>query len=186
MNWHSGFARIAQDRYETDEWVSEIILPYIPHVRCAWECASASGKMARVLAQGSYRIVVESDICRGEDFLEQEQAPMVSVTGIITNPPYKRGIAQRFVEHALDLMKPVNGTVAMLLPHGWDMAQERVHLFEPHPAWRRKIAIRKRIRWFEGTKGNPRGFHAWFLWDWRPGPALPATYWNPPPEEKAA
>lgn len=185
MNWNSGFERIDQDRYETPDFASAIILPYIAHVRCAWEPACASGKMVRVLSESGFRWVIETDICHGVDFLQQESPPMVSVRGIVTNPPYQRGIAQRFVEHALELMRPVEGTVAMLLPHGWDMAQERQHLFEPHPAWRRKIAIRKRIRWFEGTTGNPRGFHSWFLWDCRNLGALPTAYWNPP-EEMAA
>jgi hypothetical protein len=185
MNWHSNFERVPQDRYETPEWVSEIILPYIEHIGCTWEPACASGKMVRVLASNG-RWVVDTDIQTRDDFLKTECTPLASVRAIVTNPPYQRGLAQQFVEHALDLMQPCGGLVAMLLPEGWDMAQERIHLFEGHPAWRRKIAIRKRIRWFEGTKGNPRAFHAWFLWDWAPGVAMPTTYWNPPTEEKAA
>lgn len=184
MNWNSGYERIPQDRYETAPWISEIVLPFIEHIGCAWEPACASEKMAEVLARGG-RWVVRTDIDRGVDFLAQETLPMLSIRLIASNPPYKRGLAQAFVQHALDLMEPVEGMVAMLLPHGWDMAQERIHLFEPHPAWRRKISIRKRIRWFEGTKGNPRSFHAWFIWDWSARRALPTTYWNPP-EEMAA
>lgn len=182
MNWHSNYERIPQDRYETPEWVSQIILPYIQHIRCVWEPACASGKMARVLAENGARWVCTSDIEYGADFLAQEHTPMASVRGIVTNSPYSRGLAERFVVHALELMRPVNGLVAMLMPHAWDMAQERAFLFEPHPAWVRKIAIRKRIRWFEGTTGNPRGFHAWFVWDWSLGEQLPMTYWNPSEE----
>jgi len=185
MNYHSGFPRLDRDNYPTPSWVSEIILPYIDHLKMVWEPACGEGKMVAVLARGG-RWVIDTDISKGQDFLEQDGLPLLSVKGIITNSPYRRGIAQQFVEHALDLMKPVNGTVAMLLPHGWDMAQERAHLFEGCPDWRQKIAIRKRIRWFEGSKGNPRGHHAWFLWDCRRLGALPTTYWPATSDEVAA
>lgn len=186
MNFNSGFDRIDNDRYETPEYVSEIILPYIDGIGCVWECACASGNMGRVLSSESNRWVIGTDICYGDDFLKQKHLPLASVRAIVTNPPYKRGVAQQFVEHALKLMEPVQGVVAMLLPLGWDMAQERVHLFEMNPAWRRKIAIRKRIRWFEGSKGNPRAYHAWYIWDCRNLGALPTTYWNPPAKQVAA
>lgn len=182
MNWHSGYDRIPQDRYETDEWVSEIILPYIEHLSRLWEPACASGKMVRVLARGG-RFVVSSDINGGIDFLKQPAFPFaIGAQGIVTNPPFS--LAQEFVEHALTLMRPARGLVAMLLPVMWDCAQERDHLFKPHPAWRQKIVIRRRIRWIPGTKGNPRLYHAWYIWDWRPGKAKPAAYWNPPEEPR--
>lgn len=186
MNYHSNFDRIPQDRYETPEHVSAIILPYIEHIRCIWEPACASGKMVRVLAENGARWVCESDIETGTDFLKEHWLPMLSVRGIVTNPPYSRGLSQQFVEHAITLMEPVGGLVAMLLPHGWDLAQERSHLFEGHPAWHRQVSIRHRIRWFEGTTGNPRGHHSWMIWDWSALCALPTTYWNPPKESKAA
>lgn len=182
MNWHSGFERIAQDRYETPDKVSATILPFIPrYARCGWEPACGSGRMLRALERGGL-MMVGTDIDQGLDFLLAAHTPLASVRLIVTNPPYRRGLAQQFVEHAIELMRPVDGVVAMLLPFQWDMAQERAHLFEPHRAWRRKVGIRHRIRWFEGTDGNPRGFHCWMIWDWTARRALPPTYCNIPQE----
>ena len=54
--------------------------------------------------------VIATDIATGDDFLLSKAN---GAAAIITNPPY--ALAQEFIEHALALMAPVNGVVAMLL-----------------------------------------------------------------------
>lgn len=183
MNWHSGFERIPNDKYETPEHATEVLLPFIEHVSCAWECACGSGQMVRVLARGGRRVVA-SDIESGTDFLKQTALPVCDkpIQAIITNSPFGK-TGTRFVEHALGLMKPVNGLVAMLFPADFDFYPIRAHLFDPHPAWGRKVAIKKRIRWINGTTGHPRLFHAWFLWNWRHAGEARCSY---PKKEVAA
>jgi hypothetical protein len=29
------------------------------------------------------------------------------------------------------------------------------------------VVLTKRIKWFEGSKGQPSFNHAWFIWDWK-------------------
>jgi len=104
------------------------------------------------------------------DFFSWQTLPH-DASSIITNPPYK--IATRFIEHALRLTEQRGGVVAMLLRTDFDHAKTRRHLFADHPAFAKKIVLRKRIRWFEPKPGekkkSPSFNHAWFIWDWRHG-----------------
>ena len=93
---------------------------------------------------------------------------------IVTNPPYSH--ATEFCEHALRLMEPCGGVVAMLLRTDFAHAKSRQFLFRDCPAFNKKVELLRRITWFKpepGSKGkSPSENHAWFIWDWRhEGPA---------------
>lgn len=166
----SGYARKERDLYETPEWVTEIICHYAGPTGDGyiWEPACGSEKMVRVLRR--YYDVFATDIAQDNslNFLETKQPPQVNCRRIITNPPYE--LATEFCEHALRLMEPVNGRVAMLLRTDFDHAKSRSHLFGNCPAFAKKVVLTKRIVWFEpepGAKGKSPSFnHAWFIWDW--------------------
>jgi hypothetical protein len=87
------------------------------------------------------------------------------VQAIVSNPPY--ALAQEFIEHALELMKPCRGIVAMLLRTDYDHAKTRQHLFSNCPAFAKKIVLTRRIVWFENEKAAPSFNHAWFVFDHR-------------------
>jgi hypothetical protein len=55
----------------------------------------------------------------------------------------------------------------MLLRADFDSAKSRRHLFADCAAFARKIALTKRIVWFDGPKAAPSFNHAWYLWDWQ-------------------
>ena len=165
----SGFARMERDLYETPAWVTEALLPHIALSSVnggIWEPACGSGKMADVLWK-HLRGVYKSDIETGTDFLNE---PLCNgCDAIITNPPYE--LATEFCEHALRLMEPVNGMVAMLLRTDFDHAKSRTHLFRDCPAFTKKVVLMKRICWFVEANGKPKASpsfnHAWFIWDWK-------------------
>lgn len=167
----SGYERKERDLYETPEWVTHALLPHLPPLGCVWEPAMGSGKMFRVLDANGFDCL-GSDIDSGTDFLKG-CAPFDEVAGkfdaIITNPPYE--LATEFCDHALALMEPVSGLVAMLLRTDFDHAKSRSHLFRDCPAFAKKLVLTKRIVWFEpepGAKGKSPSFnHAWFIWDWK-------------------
>ena len=94
----SGYERIELDCYETPEWVTRVLLPYLSSIKFVWEPAAGSGKMARELKAAGLQ-VLSTDISTGQDFL---LAGAQSVDAIVTNPPYIS--ATRFIEHALRLM----------------------------------------------------------------------------------
>lgn len=157
----SGYERKERDAYETPEWVTEALLPHLPTTDCVvWEPACGSGKMVRALLKAGFD-VTSSDIADGRDFLTQP-APK-PFRAIITNPPYE--LAQEFIERAIS-MTASKGFVAMLLRTDYDHAKTRAHLFSMSPRFAKKVVLRKRIKWFEDSKGQPSFNHAWFIWNW--------------------
>lgn len=90
---------------------------------------------------------------------------------IVTNPPYG-DLAALFVRHALALMQPVRGMVAMLLRANWSGEPGRLDLFRG-PPYRARITCCWRPFWTEQRTNGPRWTFAWYLWDWLwKGPAL--------------
>jgi hypothetical protein len=91
----------------------------------------------------------------------------------VTNPPYGR-ILYKFVDHALNLTRPVGGMVAMLVNIQWpsgaaNSARCRV------PAFDMEIKLIGRIAWFAGADGKPakqpQENHCWLIWSRTPAPA---------------
>jgi hypothetical protein len=166
---NSGLQRIERDLYETPEWVTEALLPYLPARSLRiWEPACASGKMSRVLGRAPNWVTATDIFAPDEiavDFLEAEEAIEGPHDAIITNPPYR--FAAEFIARALEFQRPHAGIVAMLLRTDFDHAKSRGKLFGDHPAFAKKIVLTKRIRWFEDSKGSPSFNHCWMIWDWR-------------------
>lgn len=153
----SGYKRLKNDSYETPDWVTEALVPFLPpamNVWRLWECAAGKGGMAAVLRKAGYTVKA-SDITTGTDFLKSR----ARASWIITNPPYT--LAQEFIEHAL---AHVDGGVAMLLRTDYDHAKERVHLFGKCPQFAAKIVLTTRIKWFKKNVASPSFNHAWYIW----------------------
>lgn len=55
----------------------------------------------------------------------------------------------------------------MLLRADYDHAKTRQHLFGKCRQFEYRIALTKRIKWFEDSKGQPSFNHAWFVWNWQ-------------------
>ena len=167
----SGYDRIERDRYNTPAWCTEALVPFL-RGKWIWEPAAGNGAMAEVLCQ--HFDVLSSDIGPvapagapgGCDFL-QAALPPDEILAIVTNPPYSQ--AAEFCRHALKLMEPVGGMVAMLLRVDFDSGKTRRDLFADNPAWAMKIVFLDRVRWFEPEdgKGSPSENHAWYLWDFQ-------------------
>lgn len=168
----SGYARIDHDAYETPMWVTWALVPHLRKgLRSIHEPAAGSGKMVRALRYAMRETEIsEADIRAGEDFFHVQA---VGANAIITNPPYSE--APQFIGHALDLMRPAGGLVAMLLRCDFDHAASRRCLFAANPAFDKKLILTRRIRWIEGSKGSPSFNHAWFVWDWSRDSAQPPT-----------
>ena len=159
----SGYERKERDEYTTPHWVTETLSPHIQKLALhVWEPACGGGAMADALTGAGYRVHA-TDIETGTDFLKEEALPEL-VQAVVTNPPY--GLAQEFIEHALHLVRPVGGCVAMLLRTDFDHAKTRRHLFADCGAFAKKLVLTKRIRWFADSTGSPSFNHAWYLWDY--------------------
>jgi hypothetical protein len=189
---NSEYERKPNELYETPEWVTWALLRSSPLLfdSAIWEPCAGSGKMGRVLADGVSTFggcVIATDIVwkkidhpgvfqnEGEtlDFfktksmVEMKHGPL---TNIVTNPPFNR--ATQFIEHALNLLKPVKGKLCLLLSSEFDYAKTRKHLFRDCPAFSEKIQLTRRIKWFDGPppgkdkEVTPSTNHAWYIWDW--------------------
>jgi hypothetical protein len=158
----SGYARQADDIYETPNWVTQVVAPYLrQHCLCPWDPANGpTSKIAQVLRDGGFNVVTTND-----NFLTRKSLPYVRIDGICTNPPYGFGgrLACQFIEHALELV-PV---VVMLLRIDFDSGKTRTNLFRDCPAFVGKIVLLDRIEWFERRKGAPGSSenHCWFIWN---------------------
>lgn len=162
---NSGYVRVDGDLYETPAWVTDALVPHLPSwIKRVWEPAAGHNKMVNALCAHHYEVVA-SDInprgnatCDGYDFLS-EAMPNIGIDAIITNPPFKQ--AQAFIERALDLVD----FVAMMLPENYDCAKTRKHLFGDNPFFSKKVALTKRIVFFDRPGAAPSSNHAWYLWD---------------------
>jgi hypothetical protein len=172
----SGYERKERDLYETPAWVTDAVVGYIDTKRVIWEPASGGGKMVAALERHGFDVYA-SDIESGEDFLSSDTCFTPSPQAIVTNPPY--ALAREFIEHALTLMKPHTGMVAMLLRTDFDHAKTRRHLFGDCPQFWTKLVLTKRIKWFEDSKGQPSFNHAWFIWDWQKYSGPPTLAYGP-------
>lgn len=178
----AGYQRLDHDAYFTiDLAATDAAVRYLGlRDGVVWEPCAGLGHMARVFSAAG-RQVVASDLTnhgwplvkvpfRLGDFLDASPAwepALAGISVIATNPPFRDGMAERCVRRALDLMAPVGGQVAMLLPHDFDCAADRLDLFDGHPAFAGRLILTWRLRWFEGRGNGPRQNFSWFLWDWR-------------------
>lgn len=172
------FARVEGDFYPTPAEFTDCLLATVSLARhIVWEPACGEGHISRRLA-GHCRGVKSSDLyprgfgVPGIDFLQAKRLPS-EVTAIVTNPPYGE-LAEQFIRHALELLRPASGFLAMFLRNEYDCAKERMDLFREHP-FAGKIICTKRPRWIVGSKGSPRHNYAWYLWDWSRDPGADPT-----------
>jgi hypothetical protein len=165
----SEYVRKERDDYPTPAWVTETIIPHLKALKVAsiWEPAAGAGGMAAALAKGGFAVTA-TDLIGGVNFLDAKMPGRIDA--IASNPPYglQGKLAERFIERGLELTRPSQGAVAMLLKVDFDSGLTRRRFFADCPAWMTKLVLLKRIEWFKSVNGNtPRDNHAWYIWSWR-------------------
>lgn len=167
----SGYERVEADFYPTPPENVDCLVQHVNLHPYIWEPAAGKLDISMRLAEFGH-VVTSSDLhAYGADldfqgdFLTTTTLPDPKIRAIVTNPPYG-DLAEAFIRHALMLMKPVKGQVAMFLRNEYDCSKGRMELFGL-PPFHKKIVVTKRPRWVEGSKGSPRHNYSWFVWDWR-------------------
>jgi hypothetical protein len=160
------YERREWDHYETEPWVTEVLLRHESFSR-VWEPAAGKGAMANVMRRHGIDV-------RGSDIMDYghgyEIADFLLEWGnpdqrdIVTNPPFMEGMADSFIEHALLLTQPFGGRVAMLLRNEFDCALTRKRIFGL-PPFALKIVLLRRPKWIADSEGSPRHNYAWYIWD---------------------
>ena len=148
------------DRYETPYSVTRALARRIDLPRRVREPACGTGRMVRVLEELGHEVYATDIVEHGVDFLLDDSRR----AAIVTNPPYRDGLAEKFVRHALDVC---DGPVAMLLRLGFLNSQGRYKFLVKHPPTS-LIVISPRIIFFKADGSRISGQahdHAWFLWN---------------------
>lgn len=168
----SKYARAENDLYQTEPWVTDVLLQHFPVAGMSvWEPAAGNHLMADVLREQADRVHT-SDIAVYDrehdsiyDFL-RAHGEWQDASAIITNPPYGKGNrdARLFAEYALTRCK---GLVALLLTAKFDFGNTRKHLFQNNSRFAAKITLVDRISWtLDGVTGTED--HAWYVWTEKP------------------
>lgn len=148
------------DDYETPPEVTEALCDFVEFDGPILEPAAGSGRMARVLRERTGERVTTADVKRGQDFTKRTARWKGD---IITNPPYRNGLADAFVQKALEL---ADGRVAMLMElkflTGSKRARQLYGEFRPE----RIVLIPGRIYFIAGGKPITSQFftHCWIVW----------------------
>lgn len=105
-----------------------------------WEPACGSGELSERLKEYGFEVVSTDlfdrgykDGISGIDFLKDNYVPKFSdgkEYTILTNPPYNK--PEIFLERALEIVKPFNGTVIMFLKLQFLESKKRRKLFDKH------------------------------------------------------
>ncbi len=149
------------DRYETPDSVTQALAYRVHLPYCIREPACGTGRMARVFTELGHSVNATDIVEDGVDFLRDD----MPAEAIVTNPPYRDGLAEAFVYHALEVCP---GPVAMLLRLGFLTSQGRYRrLFVDHPP-SALIVITPRIIFFKADGSRISGQvhdHAWIVWN---------------------
>lgn len=189
----SGYDRVEADHYCTPQENVDCLLEHVDVNKRVWECAAGKGDISERLTEFGCTVVSSDIIDYGfdesffvADFLQMKTLPMVPTgTGrtalpraIVSNPPYFGDMPEQFIRHALKLMEPQRGQVAMFLRNEYDCSKGRMDLFSAHP-FAKKIVVTKRPRWVAGSTGSPRHNYSWFVWDFNHVGAPEIVYSHP-------
>ena len=176
-----GTARADHDFYATPPFAVEELLEREQFSHDIWECACGQGHISEVLKNHGYNVRSTNLIDRGYgtgcvDFLKTNE---VFNGDIVTNPPYNRNNALKFVEKALQTV-PEGHRVAMFLRLLFIEGQERRTLFDLQPP-ARIYPFSKRVYAgkngdLENAKGNSAMAFAWFVWI-KGNTEPPKLYW---------
>jgi hypothetical protein len=164
--------RNEHDHYPTHPFATYALLKYHGAPRKIWEPAAGRGWMAwelnrckrEVFASDLYHYdnPVTSSIISGRDFLKSK----VDVDGIITNPPYGKNMAQKFIEHSISLVP----YTAMMCRLTFAESNRRLKLFTETPPSNVLIFSGRfscnEDRWDTEKKATSGMVaYAWWIWD---------------------
>lgn len=169
----SGYERITADHYCTPQENVDCLLQHVSIHPNVWEPAAGKGDISDRLTEFGHTVWSSDILDYGfedrfslNNFLQCDTLPDPSIKAIVTNPPYIDDMPEQFIKHALKLMQPVKGQVAMFLRNEYDSSKGRMPLFGL-PPFHKKIVVTKRPRWVAESTGSPRHNYSWFVWDWR-------------------
>ncbi len=166
MGKRSNFKRRASDLYRTPEDGVLPLLRFLPgRVRFAEPCA-ANGMLVDALQKHGHSAHFIGDLVPGRGDVVQTNAlnwrPMSRllrpITHIITNPPWRRDLLHKMIEHFSSMLP-----TWLLFDADW------VHTIQsaPYQPLLRKVVSVGRLKWIPGSAHTGKDNCAWHLFDAR-------------------
>ena len=171
--------RVPHDFYPTPPVGTRALLSVERFHGSIWEPACGDGAISKVLAAQRYHVVSTDLVHRGYgiggiNFLTETTT---RARNIVTNPPYGSGLADAFVRHALHLVAPVGGRVAMLLNLASLAHPMRHHQWTRRPPSNVYI-LDELTCWPNGVERSFAAEHRYCWAVWKPGHVgRPALWW---------
>ena len=173
--------RARYEFYPTPPEATRALLSVEQFDESIWEPACGRGAISHVLEAAGHQVISTDLIQRdygtgGMDFLRESVS---RAKHIVTNPPYGRGLADAFVEHALALTRETGGTVAMLLNIASLCHPKRHSVWVGRPP-SSIYAIDDLVCWPEGNPSLARSMTAQhrYCWAvWKPGHVGRSHFW---------
>lgn len=160
------------DFHPTPTWVVDAIIPHLPRAGWVLDAGCGTGRILGRLLHHRFeatgieqndRLAMGAQVEFGHgyvihgDFLYFRSAMPPSV--VVMNPPYSKSL--EFVTHAIDLVRPQNGTVAALLRLGWLSSRKRKEFHRANPS---DVYVLERRPSFRTTGKTDATEYAWFMW----------------------
>ncbi len=165
------------DRYETPYSITEGALKRIDFPENMREPACGTGRIRDVLILEGHRVFATDLLEDGIDFISSKEPKFEG--GLMTNPPYKGGLAEAFARKALEI---VTGPVALLVRIGFPTSQKRCKLFTEYPP-SNIFFVSERIHFYKADGSRISGQahdHCWVVW--RNPKDIPMIDWIGPDE----
>jgi len=171
--------RVPHDFYATPPEGTRALLSVERFSGSIWEPACGNGAISKVLIATGYTVTSTDLVHRGYgiggiNFLTETKTRGIN---IVTNPPYGHGLADVFIGHALKMVAPVNGSVAMLLNLAGLAHPLRHKIWTRHPPAAVYI-LDELTCWPNGIEHGFAAEHRYCWAVWKPGHVgRPALWW---------
>lgn len=177
------------DYFPTPPWATralcEIVLPYVDHpwghpLNSAWEPACGEGHMSEVLREyfGEVCATDVFDYGQGRDRVWDFMESITPCDWLITNPPFKDDLTEKFILHAIDLARV--GVAMFVRCQILEGIGRYERLWKPHPptliAYFSERVPLHRGRW--EPDGSTATAYCWLVWLKDRAPMAP--FWIPP------
>jgi hypothetical protein len=167
--------RVDNDFYPTPPIATLSLLKTVSVPKTVWEPAAGKGHIALELARNGHSVMASDlygyddrmyTVAEGVDFLETTTR---LGEAIVTNPPYKSNMAEKFVRHSLETLG--YDFVAMFVRLTFLESARRHVFFKEHPP-SQVLVFSERIQCDDGYFNRKHGIggmiaYCWMVWDRR-------------------
>jgi len=146
------------DNFQTPKCAIDVLVPFMRDGATVWEVAAGEGNLVKAFSAAGFNCF-GTDIETGFDFLTHTQYDDYDY--IVTNPPYSKGLKDKFLHRCCYLDKPF----ALLMPITAQEGEKRIKLYQQYGI--QIINVYPRLRFktpagLEGKASSPHFASSWY------------------------